>query len=74
VWVTRFNSASFNDAFSNALINGVLKFAMRSEHVPQAMNTQDFIGVNYYSWTRSLSAPWRSGMSSAVDSIRQARN
>jgi beta-glucosidase len=57
VWVTRFNSASFNDAFSNALINGVLKFAMRSEHVPQAMNTQDFIGVNYYSLDKVAFSP-----------------
>ncbi len=48
VWITRFTSASFNDAFSNALVDGGFKFALRSEHIPAAIGTQDFVGVNYY--------------------------
>ncbi len=48
-WITRFSSKSFNDAFMGPIINGDFKFALKKEHIPEAVGTQDFIGVNYYS-------------------------
>jgi len=49
VWMAKFNSTSFNDAFSNALVGGLLKFALKKEMLPEAIGTQDFVGINYYS-------------------------
>ena len=49
VWITRFTNQSFNDAFSNAILDGNFRFALMSEKIPEAVGTQDFIGVNYYS-------------------------
>ncbi len=51
-WVNTFSYNSFNNAFADALINGKLKFAMWKDILPEAIATQDFIGVNYY--TRDL--------------------
>ncbi len=48
VWMAKFNHASFNEAFSDALVNGKINFAMKSEMVPEAIGTQDFVGINYY--------------------------
>ncbi|MDZ4158277.1 MAG: family 1 glycosylhydrolase [Anaerolineaceae bacterium] len=39
---------SWNDGFARALVDGRLRYAFRSLAVPEAANTQDFIGVNYY--------------------------
>ena len=58
IWITRFTSSSFNDAFSNALINGCFKFAMKSEYIPQAVGTQDFVGINYYSLDKVVFKPF----------------
>ena len=49
VWITKFLSKSFNDAFSTAISNGVFKFSLKKDLIPEAIGTQDFIGVNYYS-------------------------
>ncbi len=57
VWITRFTSASFNDAFSGALLNGRLKFALKNEFIPEAINTQDFVGINYYSLEKVVFKP-----------------
>jgi beta-glucosidase len=57
VWITRFTSGSFNDAFSDALLDGRFKFALKSELVPEAIGTQDFIGVNYYSLDKVVFKP-----------------
>jgi beta-glucosidase len=58
IWITQFTSGSFNDAFSNAILNGHLKFALKSEAVPEAVGTQDFVGVNYYSLEKVLYKPF----------------
>jgi beta-glucosidase len=50
--VARQLSASYNDAFPRAMLDGQLRFAFRSQNIPEAVGTQDFIGVNYY--TRDL--------------------
>ena len=57
VWITRFTSSSFNDAFSNALVNGRLAFALKKEHFPEAVNTQDFVGINYYTMEKVVFTP-----------------
>lgn len=41
-------SSNFNDAFNNSLVNGRLNFAFRTATIPEAVKTQDFIGLNYY--------------------------
>jgi len=48
-WITRFSSSSFNDAFMGPIIDGQFKFSFKKENIPQAIGTQDFIGINYYS-------------------------
>jgi len=57
IWIAKFQSASFNDAFSNALVSGKLRFALKSEAVPEAIGTQDFVGLNYYSLDRVIFKP-----------------
>lgn len=39
---------NFNASFLDALTNGRFRFAFRSTRVPEAVGTQDFVGVNYY--------------------------
>jgi len=48
-WITRFSSKSFNDAFMGPIIDGNFRFAFKKEHIPQAIGTQDYVGINYYS-------------------------
>lgn len=57
-WISRFSSQSFNDAFSDTLIDGNFKFAFKKENVPEAIGTQDFIGVNYYSQDQIIFKPF----------------
>ena len=40
--------SSFNNAFPNAVNNGVLKLFMTYKRIPEAKGTQDFLGLNYY--------------------------
>ena len=47
-------SNQFNDFFPKACSSGVLPYPIRFKRVPQAKNTQDFLGINYY--TRELVA------------------
>ncbi|MBI9049307.1 MAG: glycoside hydrolase family 1 protein [Anaerolineaceae bacterium] len=47
-WMASFLSRNFNDSFAIGAANGKFNFAMRKEYIPQAINTQDFIGLNYY--------------------------
>jgi len=58
VWINRFTNHSFNDAFSNAIQDGTFRFALKSEKVPEAVGTQDFIGVNYYSLDKVIFKPF----------------
>jgi len=48
-WITRFSSTSFNDAFMGPIKDGLFKFSFMKEFIPDAIGTQDFVGVNYYS-------------------------
>jgi len=45
---TNLHNKIFNDAFPQALVTGKLDAVMLKEDIPQARNTQDFIGLNYY--------------------------
>ena len=58
VWITYFSSKNFNDAFSNTLVDGKFKFALKKESISEAIGTQDFIGVNYYSVDKVVFKPF----------------
>lgn len=58
VWITRFTSGSFNDAFSNALVDGRFRFALKSEMVSEIIGTQDFVGINYYTLEKVVFKPF----------------
>jgi beta-glucosidase len=47
-WVVRYRSRVFNDSFPRAVSTGDFNFLGRRETLPQAVNTQDFFGLNYY--------------------------
>ncbi|MFH2130400.1 MAG: family 1 glycosylhydrolase [bacterium] len=49
VWETRLMDSSINRSFPNALVDGYVKILFWKTLVPTAINTQDFVGVNYYS-------------------------
>ena len=57
-WITNFSSKSFNDAFSNTLVNGKFRFAFKKETIPEAIGTQDFVGINYYSTDKVIFKPF----------------
>jgi beta-glucosidase len=52
--VARLQNSQFNEFFPNAVAEGILRFPTRRVRMPEAKETQDFIGVNYY--TRELIA------------------
>ena len=58
VWFTKFASKVFNDTFSNALEDGRFKFALKKETISEAIGTQDFIGLNYYSTDKVVFKPF----------------
>ena len=58
VWITNFSSKSFNDGFSNTLVNGNFKFALFRADIPEAVGTQDYIGLNYYSMDQVAFKPF----------------
>ena len=58
VWITRFTGDNFNNSFSNAILDGTFRFALKSERVPEAVDTQDYIGVNYYSMDKVVFKPF----------------
>lgn len=47
-WVAKNQSSIFNDLFPKAAVDGKVKFLYKTVNVPEAKNTQDFIGLNYY--------------------------
>jgi beta-glucosidase len=53
-WVAGTYDHLFNKVIPLACSSGVLKFPVRHVRIPQAKNTQDFLGINYY--TRKLAA------------------
>lgn len=48
-FVARTQSAIFNDLIPMAAKDGKLRFIFKTVSIPEAANTQDFLGVNYYS-------------------------
>lgn len=49
-WMTNLMEHHFNRSFADAIQTGKLTFALQSARIPEALNTQDFIGLNYYSY------------------------
>lgn len=49
IWLAKFFSANFNASFVNTLVNGKFSFAFKNQMISEAIKTQDFIGINYYS-------------------------
>ncbi|NMC29564.1 MAG: glycoside hydrolase family 1 protein [Pelolinea sp.] len=47
-WVNDFSFRNFNNSFADTLMSGRLKFAFWKDFIPEAIGTQDYIGVNYY--------------------------
>ena len=47
-WVAKGLSSSFNEAIPHTLKSGKLRFLSQRKAIPQAKNTQDFLGINYY--------------------------
>lgn len=46
--VVGFQNRMFNDVFMNTLINGRLDMLLHKINVPEAVNTLDYVGINYY--------------------------
>jgi beta-glucosidase len=57
----RMLSRAYNASFLDALTDGRLRFALQSTRVPEAVRTQDFVGVNYYTGDRVFFNPLRPG-------------
>ncbi len=47
-WAARAQSRSFNDMFPKALTDGVVRTPFGKTLIPRANQTQDFLGINYY--------------------------
>jgi beta-glucosidase len=47
-WLAKLKHRAFNLNFPNALHDGSLRLLARRERIPQAVGTQDFFGLNYY--------------------------
>lgn len=60
-WAARLRQSSFNDAVPKALQDGKLRFPARRRRIPQAIGTQDFFGLNYYTceWVSFDPSRWR---------------
>lgn len=59
--VTNLLSQNFNFSFLDALAKGRFAALAHSTRIPEALGTQDFIGVNYYTQERVGFAPFRKG-------------
>lgn len=57
-WVAKTQSRIFNDLFPRATVDGKVKFLVKTEKIPEAIGTQDFMGLNYYS-RDTVSFDWR---------------
>ena len=47
-WLARFKSENFNNVFPRAVTNGWIRTPFGKGQVPQAVGTQDYFGLNYY--------------------------
>ena len=59
-WMAKFLSSNFNASFLDTLVTGKYRFALKQEQISEAINTQDFVGVNYYSRDLVTFKPLRS--------------
>jgi len=46
--VTNIYSGAINNAFTNTLVDGTLRFVVMRASIPEARGTQDYLGLNYY--------------------------
>ncbi len=51
-WVADGLTRNFNAAFLDALRDGRLRFILGGARIPEAVGTQDFVGLNYYTTDR----------------------
>lgn len=49
IWMSKFLHHQYNDSFISTLAKGKLNFAFRKEKMADAVNSYDFLGLNYYS-------------------------
>lgn len=47
-WAARLRQATFNDLVPRALVDGRVRFPGRRRRIPEAVGSQDFLGLNYY--------------------------
>lgn len=47
--IAKTQSSIMNDLFPSAAVDGKVRFVYRTITIPEAVKTQDFLGVNYYS-------------------------
>lgn len=47
-WMANARHQMWNESFITPLVTGRLSLLGRSNRIPEAINTQDFIGINYY--------------------------
>jgi beta-glucosidase len=48
-WAANVISTLFNDLFARPLKDGLFNAIVKRERIPEAIGTQDFVGLNYYS-------------------------
>ncbi|MEI7987458.1 MAG: family 1 glycosylhydrolase [Chloroflexota bacterium] len=46
--VTNIYAGAINNAFTNTLVDGTLRFVVMRASIPEARGTQDYLGLNYY--------------------------
>jgi beta-glucosidase len=47
-WAAKIFHALFNDLFPRTLKDGVFNAVVKKDRIPEAVGTQDFLGINYY--------------------------
>jgi beta-glucosidase len=48
-WAAKVFHTLFNDLFPRTIKDGVFNAIVKRDHIPEAIGTQDFVGLNYYS-------------------------
>jgi beta-glucosidase len=48
-WAAKVFHTLFNDLFPRTIKDGVFNTVVKKERIPEAVGTQDFLGINYYS-------------------------
>ena len=47
-WSAKMQSRLFNDTFARAAVDGKVRLPFGNQYIPEAVATQDFLGLNYY--------------------------